>query len=665
MIRQTSPDQPQQRPSQAGEVLDQEDQENLYMEESDDGNWSDPPSESNAVPERRTAATRNFNPRRHERSRPAQNLSRTRHASYTTVNSNANSPAYSGYNTGAITGAGGQAVPYGEHRNPFLPINNPPPENRAPPLHPFPQMAPGPPTQPNVGPAHGYPSASRHPRPAPPFPSRTYPADAYESNDPWYPRNYAQGGPYAPPMDSHPPGRYPYPGEPYFGNPQPPASQHAPYAAVPRPWPTQPTITHTTPEYPLDEDWRERDEGKADRHESRRQKQELQKQEQQKQELEKLRAEKKQAEAAERKRKEIERIKKHAERKAKVEVYERLQREGTFRDSDARSDPGRTRLAYDTSAFPALTRQMQDTMVYLDDKRDREPDLALEEIAQVLENRRRPGGGRSYGGSVKSSLDGASPQRGEVTPRVFYDAKTDPDFRNQVKEVVMDLLRNLNMNENEEDRLPLPPVPVRAASDEYPAGEGHRRIQHKQSDPSRPKMPPTPPLSQEAIYPYEDREAPQQSTRSTDRRERRPPPLRKSEEYSRNSQPTRNDTRVPDNYQPAGPQIDAAGYTSTKHAHNGIMRDRVNNTHFDGQTGQQISNENMEGQERTQGRMYNQAKLKVRRGFGHQQAFKGILSSSESEEGGLRARGSPREPAPYAYHRDYPLPSVPDAPFSH
>jgi hypothetical protein len=278
MIRQGLPDQPRRRPSQARQALDQGDRQHLYMGDSDDGNWSGPSSEGGVVPERRTAAPRSSNLRRQERPGPAQNPSRTRRASYATVNSNTDGPAYFSYNTGAVTGASGQAVPYGEYRNPFLPKNNPPPENNAPP-NPFSPMPPGPPPQPSVQLANGYTSALRRPsqRPPPPFPSRTYPADTNGSNDPWYSHNYFQGNPYAPPMDSYPPDAYPYLGEPYFGNSHPPPSQHVRCTTVPGPWPTLPTATPAPPEYQLDEDWREQEEVKIDWHEARKQKQELEK----------------------------------------------------------------------------------------------------------------------------------------------------------------------------------------------------------------------------------------------------------------------------------------------------------------------------------------------------------------------------------------------------
>jgi hypothetical protein len=375
-----------------------------------------------------------------------------------------------------------------------------------------------------------------------------------------------------------------------------------------------------------------------------------------KQELERLRAEKKEAEAAARRKKDIEKIKKNAERKAKVEVYETLQREGAFRDSDTRSDPGRARLPYDT-----LARQVQDTMLYMDDRRGREPDHILEDIYQVIENRRRRGGWRSYSGSIRSSPDGASTKRVETVPRAYYDVKTDPNFRKEVQEVVMDLLWNFNVGEKEEDRLPLPPVPARAASDDYPASEGHRRTRQREPNPPRPKMPVTPPMSQDTVYGYEEQEPLQDFSRSTDRRERRPASSRKLGEYPRKPQATRNEGGIPNTNQSAGPNLDDSGYSSQKNAQSGVMIDHGNNVRRDRKGGDPTSSRNMEEQERTQGRMYNQAKPKKWPGYGNQEAYEGILLTSDSEDSSALAHrnGDTRSPAPYG-----PVPSVPDAPYS-
>jgi hypothetical protein len=587
MSRQDQLDHHPQHP-RVQQVLDQGDRQEVKTDDiyeddgdwSEEGNWSDRSSELNTPSQHHVTATR-----RHTRPRQAPKLGQHQHEPHAidTTNAKTNRPAQFNYNAGA----GGQAVPYG---NPFMPESNPFSPN---PL-PNPQNA-------NRHPLQNQPSPYQPPPPT--YPARPYAADSYGRNDSWYPGNYFQGNPNAHPTNSGPINTYPYPIDSSFGNTHPYLPQYAPYAVRP--------AVHTTPlmaspsplEQHLDDVQRELEELKLEQHEAKKKR-------------ERLRAKSRHIEEAARGKKDIEKIKKDIEkiskqfeRKAKTEVSQDLRPERAFRESDTRSDPGRTHLPYDIGLYPEVARRMQDAFVYLNDRS--QPDRVLEEIAGLIEGQRRQSERSSYGGSVKSSLDGASRKRVVPVPGAFYDARSDQTLREQLQEIVRDILQDLRLERKEDDCQPLPSLAKGAASDVYSTCECHQRPRARQPDLSRYKI----------------------STRAVDAR-----------------------------------AVDS-GYSSSKIATSGGARDRVSDPRFNEAKGQPRSSQETEENERIRERTNSQSKHKGRR-VPNQQAYQGIVSSSDSEGLGLDPRRPPRIPAPYALPQGHPnlrghlLPTAPDAPFS-
>lgn len=390
------------------------------------------------------------------------------------------------------------------------------------------------------------------------------------------------------------------------------------------------------------------------------------------QEEERQEAERKQAEAAARKetrKKEIDKLRRYFERLAKAEVNKTLRRDGVFRESDTRSDPGRTRLNYNMRSFLESARQMQDDLPFRDERRDREP----EEFAQSIERHRGQGGRQSYGGSVRGNLGGPSTNRIEVVPIAFYGARADPTFRAQVEDIVIDLLRGPRLDEKE-DRLLLP-LPERAASDDYAASESQRRSRDRQSDASSTKMNERarPPSSRKTDRINNDQEQSPEFGRSAGRQQGYPASSHRPglKQYPRKSQASRNDTNVPsvlcdlDTHRQVGREAVDSGYSSMR-TPSGGARDTPRNIRPGGGRGQPTAAQNVEEQE-TRGRPGSQAKPRGRRDLANREAYEGIFPSDESDDLGPCPS---RKPAPYIVPRGhpnlnvgYPPPMVPDPPY--
>lgn len=575
MPRQDQQDQPPQlvqRP-RARQALNQGGRKSIYTGDADEdtGNWSDsdsdPPSESHDIPGHRAAAARNSDRRRRQERQP-QNPSKSQHETYANASAgaNANDPGYSGYKTGA----GGQAVRYGDYSNPFAPV--PQPHTRPPPKQ----------YTSNPHPSNQHPPAS--------YPAGAHPAGPYDNNDVPNPPNYFQGRSYPQPVNIHLPKVYPYPGNPYIWNPYPPQPQPSPrYGAMTGTQPLQPMTSPSPLEDQLEQVWKELEEVRMDQDVARKQEEERQK------------AERKQAEAAARKearKKEIDKLRRHFERLAKAEVNKTLRRDRAFGDSDTRSDPGRTRLNYDMRSFLAPARQMQDDLPFWDERKDRE----FEELAQSVERHRGQGGRRFYGGSVGGNVGGPSTNRIEAVPSAFYGARVDPTFRTQVEDVVMDLLWCLRLDEKE-DRLPLPPVPERAASDGYAASEGQQRSRDWQSDASNTKTNERapPPSSHKTVRISNDQEQSLEFGRSAGRQQGYPASSHRPgpRQYPRKSQAPRNDTSVPsvpcdlDTHRQVGREAVDSGYSSTRTTPSGGARDTSRNIRFGGRGGQPTAAQNV------------------------------------------------------------------------
>ncbi|KAF4633620.1 hypothetical protein G7Y89_g4492 [Cudoniella acicularis] len=384
---------------------------------------------------------------------------------------------------------------------------------------------------------------------------------------------------------------------------------------------------------------------------------------------ERQKAQRKQAEAAACKeacmKEEAERIRRQYERKAeaeaeKAELYEKLLRDRAFRDSDTRSDLGRPRLKYDTGSVLALARQIQDSLLFLDERTSREPDFILEELAQLVETRRRQSRRWPYSGSSRSSLESITANRIEAGPKALYGPEGSPELRKQVEEIVADLWSRAKLNEKENDPLPLPEVQDRASSDGYGASDRHRRTRNRDSDSysATTTDSTTSHLSQEAGYINNDQEPPPEFSHSASRQKTRPPSLRGLDpgRYSRKSRDPRDDTGIPDAYQPVGRNISDSGYSSSKTAQSAGSRDLLNDVRLGGKEDQPIFSPGVEGHQNIQrGRNIQATQVKPR--------GRGYISSKEvdTDESDDPQRPS-RKRTPYIFTQREKLPPAPEVP---
>jgi hypothetical protein len=273
---------------------------------------------------------------------------------------------------------------------------------------------------------------------------------------PTYP--YPMGpGPYPHPVNMEPPTLFRDPGHQYFGNyPYPEPQLLPPFGGMPMVGQPPQMATRSATEYEYEQE------------ETRRKLEDIRIS--QKHEKDQQRALKKQNRAAAQK--EAKKQAQEVERLVREEVNKVWQRERKLMDLETQSEPARARAGYDMRGASAYARHEHDDMRYHNGKVG-ESDPLQEEIARLVEGRKQYWSQR---GHSRGSLDAQTRTRLEVRPRTAFDPTNGPDFRDQVEDVVIDILRRLRSNEDEADWLPFLSSPYRTMSDGYPASEGQQSL---------------------------------------------------------------------------------------------------------------------------------------------------------------------------------------------
>ncbi|KAJ5975510.1 hypothetical protein N7481_009217 [Penicillium waksmanii] len=395
---------------------------------SDDANCGDLPSKPGNR-QRKPKHDPVSNSRRHRQREPVlpSKLSEPRKEKY------ANDP-------GSFRQAGGQDVPYGRPvyhgHEPFVPLSQPAPS-------PISTQYPQNPYLPN------WHASFQHPMGDPTIPI----SDQYINSQPGAPPSYPypmNPGPYS--VNIEPQTFFPDPGLQYLNyhhiQPQPvPSFEGMPMAGKPPQMATPSAL-----EYELEETRRELDDMRISQKRERK-------------------ALKKQNEAAAQKKAKRDSEARSVERLVREEINKVLEREKRLMDFETQSEPVRARAGDDIRGYPTPARHAHDAMQYSNEILG-ESDQLREEIARLVEGRRQYLSQRVLS---RGSLDAPTRTKLQVRPRTAFGPVNDPDFRDRVEDVVIDLLQRIRSNEDESEWLPSLSSPYRTMSDGYPAREGQQR----------------------------------------------------------------------------------------------------------------------------------------------------------------------------------------------
>lgn len=347
-----------------------------------------------------------------------------------------------------------------------------------------------------------------------------------------------------------------------------------------------------------------------------------------------------------RQKKELEKMKRRYELKAKAQVDRALRKQKEAETNNKSVEPKSASAATnDASLFPALTKKMEDALKHLDETRDSEPDRVLDDIVLFVENQKRQGAGKSKGG--RSHISRATSQQSSTSS--LHSLKDNPNLQNEVRDVLLalELIRSMKLEDEESERMTASPIVEHETS--LDDGRTNNEQRRDEAGPSRPRVRIEP--ASDARHRSVDCLQVSGSPAKANTQTPRPSLQRREGAYSHRAPAISEEL-------PMTPKSKDSGYTSLQSPrHEGrplesiLQRGHGGLRDTPGEVGQSIHPPN---------------KSKTRRAA-NPQAYQGILSSDESEPHNLRTGRAAYAPTSHVSNPGRSsatrvLPRVPDVP---
>lgn len=338
-----------------------------------------------------------------------------------------------------------------------------------------------------------------------------------------------------------------------------------------------------------------------------------------------------------RQKRELNKLQREMEAKAKayddslLRKQKRKEQRAQLNNSTPHSDNG-TRPNKDTSISASVAKKMEEALKHQDNTRDVEPDRILDDLALFVEGLKKQSTGKSRG--TKSNVSRANSYRSGVSS--IHSLATDPNLQNEVRDVLLalELIKNMRLEDEESEMMALPAAGE--TSGEQRDSPNDNDVQDKPGH-SRPRIRVDPaPARGDGGVDY--LQVPGRSSQQSANTQRTRPSLqRRQGEYSQRASPVGEET---DDVPPMmSPTANDSGYTSPQspvleRVKSSSSRPRSRSQHEE-QRLRRSSTANAAPDEPTLQRTRSHGRRPA-----HPEAFRGILSSDESEYSGRTARGS-------------------------